>query len=209
MKFFTEQRQQRLFADVKQHYRTHKYDRVHQLDHVLRVMWWTRYLAQKEKASMSVVMPAAILHDISRNKGKEKEHAKNGSIMCRSFLRRCSYKEDEIKMISDAIMTHSTHDVNSPKTKEAKIIFDADKLDATGPLSIERWFLWCGKDGRRDVESAKKAIEDIKEWKKMYGSTPFFTNAGKAAGKKPMAYVERFFMDVIGDGKKFEAMKGL
>jgi len=139
---FDETRQKRLFDMIKDYFKENKSDPLHDIDHIVRVVYWTKLLSEKENANQSITIPAAILHDIGMPKYGDKLHARKGSEMCKPFLKDCGYTEDEIEKISDAISMHSTDDPKpeSPETIEGRILFDADKLDATGPAGLHRWF---------------------------------------------------------------------
>lgn len=64
-----------------------------------------------------------------------------------------------IKHIVDCILSHRYRTDNKPKTKEAMIVFDADKLETVGAIGIARAFAWVGKNNAHLYKTA-----DIEEY---------------------------------------------
>ena len=126
----------------------------HNLDHVMRVYKLSLLLAKDEdNVDLDVLIPATLLHDIARVKeSKDKtgktDHAILGSDMAEKILRELEYEEDKIKKIKHCISSHRFRSGNEPKTIEAKILFDADKLDAIGAIGIARCFMLAGQFGQ-------------------------------------------------------------
>ncbi len=126
----------------------------HNLDHVLRVYNLCVFLSKyEENVDMEVLIPAVLLHDIARvkeskDKSGEIDHAILGSEMAEEILRNLKYEEDKIEKIKHCIITHRFRTDNRPKTIEAKILFDADKLDALGSIGIARCFMLAGQFGQ-------------------------------------------------------------
>lgn len=204
MKIFTEHKQKKLFESVRKFYETHKYDLSHDIDHTARVMWWCIFLSKKEKADLSIVMPAAILHDLGMLGGIKNSHARKSYKMCYPFLKKCGYEEDEIKRIRETILMHSSSDRTFPKTIEGKVLFDADKLDAVNPISLHRWMFEYARRGYKYHIAMNKILASIKAWKRLVGRTPFYTKTGKKIGSKGLLYIEKVFSDIIIDLKKFK-----
>lgn len=92
---------------------------------------------------------ATILHDIGRSaqdKSKGKIcHAELGATMAEKILQSFATPEDKIRKITHCIGTHRFRGNNFPETLEAKVLFDADKLDAIGAVGIGRAFLFAGE----------------------------------------------------------------
>jgi uncharacterized protein len=201
-----DEREKRLFEKVKKYFRENKSDQLHDIDHIIRVVYWARVLSEKEGADLSVTIPAAILHDIGMPKHGDKLHAKMGSKMCKPFLKDCGYSENEIGKISETISMHSTDDPKPepPGTKEGRVLFDADKLDAAGPIALHRWFFEYSKMGYLHHEAVRKIPEHIQRWRKKYGDPPFFTETGKEIGKDRLKYIEKQCRDILRDLEKFK-----
>lgn len=126
----------------------------HNLDHILRVHNLCILLSQfEDSVDLEVLIPAALLHDIARakeshDKTGEIDHAVLGSEIAEDILRDLEYEEKKIKKIKHCIITHRFRSGNVPKTIEAKILFDADKLDGLGAVGIARTFMLAGQFGQ-------------------------------------------------------------
>ena len=204
MSFFKENRQKKLFALAGKYYNSHKSDNLHDFDHIVRVVWWIDFLSKKEKADASITIPAAILHDIAIPIVGDENHAREGAKLCKPFLRKCGYNRDEIEKIAETVLMHSTDDVNPPKTLEAKVMFDADKLDTVGLIGLHRWFFEYAKKGYKNYEATKKTLIHLNKWKKIYGNPPFFTKTAKKISVKKFRYLEKICNEILKDYKKFD-----
>lgn len=203
MSFFKDPKQKKLFELIKKYYQNHKFDYLHQFDHIVRVLWWIKFLSEKEKADLSITIPAAILHDIAISTVGDENHAIEGAKLCKPFLRKYGYSRDEIEKIAETVSMHSTDDANPPKTIEAKVMFDADKLDAVGPAALHRWFFEYGRKGYNNYRTVKKTLNKINEWKKRYGYPPFFTKTARKISVKGLRYVENTCNLILKDSNKF------
>lgn len=138
----------------------------HRLDHSLRVYNLCLNLTKGENIDMEVLEAAALLHDIGGAKetadpsGKT-DHAVIGAKMVKPILKKSGFSKEKTKHVQDCIETHRYKTRRKPKTKEAQILFDADKLDALGAIGIARGFVWIGKN---NANIYKKA--DIKKYAK-------------------------------------------
>jgi uncharacterized protein len=96
---------------------------------------------------MMVLLPAAFFHDIARPAEMEKgmPHEEVGARMAERYLRSVQYDEERIPKITHAIRTHRYRSIEKPETLEARILSDADKLDAMGAVGIARTFIHAGE----------------------------------------------------------------
>lgn len=139
----------------------------HNLDHVMRVYSLCLLLAEhEENVDLHVLIPAALLHDIARVKESndntgETDHAILGSKIAEGILKDLEYEEEKVEKIKHCIATHRFRSGNEPKTIEAKILFDADKLDVLGAIGIARSFMIAGQFRQRlsTKQSSGKYIE--------------------------------------------------
>jgi uncharacterized protein len=119
----------------------------HGLDHILRVVHLCEVIGKREGADMGVLLPAAYFHDIGRPV-EEREgipHEEAGAQMAEAYLRSIRYDEERIPGIVHAIRTHRYSTGNEPETLEARVLSDADKLDAMGAVGIARTFIRAGE----------------------------------------------------------------
>ncbi|MDE6385354.1 MAG: HD domain-containing protein [Eubacterium sp.] len=132
----------------------------HDRDHIYRVLNNCLIIAQKESnVDYEILMTAALLHDIGRD-GKVKKHNEIGAELAYDFLNSINFPKDKIESVCHAIFCHSNSCYGMQKTLEAKILYDADKLDAVGVMGICRALIGTGnynnpmyvlKDGRVDL----------------------------------------------------------
>jgi len=138
----------------------------HNFDHVMRVYDLALHLAENEDVDLDVIKAAALLHDIGGKKevddptGKT-DHAIESAKMAEPILNNLGYSKDKIKHIQDCIISHRYRTENKPQTKEAKIVFDADKLETVGAIGIARAFVWVGRNNAHIYKNA-----DIDEYAK-------------------------------------------
>jgi uncharacterized protein len=125
----------------------------HRWDHTLRVYRLAYKIGELEGANLEVVGYAALLHDIGRSREDESagevDHAQEGGRMARNILKDLDMEETKIREVVHCIETHRFRDDNQPQTLEAKVLYDADKLDSIGAVGIGRAFLFSGEVGAR------------------------------------------------------------
>jgi len=128
-----------------------KADPAHDFSHILRVCKLARIIGQEEKADMRVLLPAALLHDLESKKGPESGQEPSGQAglgAARSFLQGKGLGRDRIEKVLYAVEVHSFSRGIIPATLEARILQDADRLDAMGAIGIARLFVTGGALGR-------------------------------------------------------------
>lgn len=122
----------------------------HNFEHTLRVFNTCSHIGYQMNADMSILLYSALLHDIGRT---HPHHALAGSKIAEKVLRELRFNREQIDKICDAIETHSFSGQKKPKTLEAKILSDADKLDAMGAIGIYRTAAYTAEKGRKIEES--------------------------------------------------------
>ncbi|NIO22983.1 MAG: HD domain-containing protein, partial [Candidatus Aenigmarchaeota archaeon] len=109
----------------------------HDFEHIERTVKLAKLLAEGEGADRDVCEVAAWLHDIGKAKNEE-VHGDIGANMAKPFLGRLGFKGDFIEKVCHAIECHDAASVHKARTIEAKVVFDADKLQAIGPFGFGR-----------------------------------------------------------------------
>lgn len=126
----------------------------HDMEHVLRVYNLALHLAEGENVDMDVLRAAALLHDIARVKedndqSGQTDHALLSAQMCLPILKEVNFPAEKIQHVQDCIVSHRYRTGNEPKTIEAKILFDADKLDTVGAIGVARCYVWVGRNNAK------------------------------------------------------------
>lgn len=194
----------------------------HNMEHIMRVYNLCLHLAENEPdIDIDILKTAALLHDIGRVKEDNDDsgridHAIHSAKMAENILRNLGYEEDKIEKIKHCIMTHRFRSGNVPKTKEAKILFDADKLDALGSIGIARAFIIAGQYGEKiysDIpidkytknnivgESQNGRIKDLSkhavnlEFEMKFKHIPekLYTKKAKEIAKQRFKFMKQFF----------------
>ena len=139
----------------------------HKWDHTLRVYRLCKHIGIAEGVDMEVVLAAAYLHDIGRGYQDESKgalcHAEKGVQMAGSILEKLALSEAQKNNILHCIRSHRFRGSHDPMTPEARVLFDADKLDAIGAVGVARAFLFAGEIGAR-LHSTRARIEDTRPY---------------------------------------------
>jgi uncharacterized protein len=125
----------------------------HDWDHTERVLRLCLRIGKREKADLEILKLAAVLHDIGRPEEDRTSgkvcHSEAGAALARKILAAHGVEDEKIARVVHCIETHRFRKKTVPATKEAKILFDADKLDSIGAVGIGRAFLFAGEVGAR------------------------------------------------------------
>lgn len=140
----------------------------HDFSHVLRVLKLAREIAKSEKNIDSEVLElSAILHDIERKKedlddtGKV-DHAIDSARTAGKILERFNFPADKIEKIKECIISHRFKTNYQPRSVEAKILADADRLDVMGAIGIARCACWIGENNAT-IYSETPLIDYVKK----------------------------------------------
>ena len=123
-------------------------DSAHDFDHVLRVVAMADRIAQAEGADREIVRAAALLHDIGLDEGRA-GHETSAANRAKEVLREHGYAETFCDSVAHAIEAHRFRSGPVPQTLEARVLFDADKLDAIGAIGVARAFAFGAHRGQR------------------------------------------------------------
>ncbi len=140
----------------------------HDWEHTNRVLNMALHIGKKEKANLEILELAALLHDIGRpeeHKSKGKlDHAEIGAQKAEKILKRHGVDLKKIEKIVHCIRCHRFRGKNIPKSLEAKVFFDADKLDSSGAIGIGRAFFWASQVGAKLHNDKGCDIKKTKEY---------------------------------------------
>ena len=141
----------------------------HDLDHVMRVHNLCKKIAEKEdEVDLEVLEIASLLHDIGKDEENNDktgniDHAVLGAEKAGKILSQIGFNKNKIEHVRSCILSHRHRKGRIPKSIEAKILFDADKLDAVGAIGIARSYAWIGKNRAKifkKVDDLDKYIEE-------------------------------------------------
>ncbi|MBO3763186.1 MAG: HD domain-containing protein [Candidatus Brockarchaeota archaeon] len=135
--------------------KTRSSDLAHRFDHAECVARNAIRISKREKVDLEIVLVAAYLHDIvSRRESKNKPHHVASAERAKIVLKKIGYDEDFIKKVYDAIVEASYESWISgikPRSREAKVLHDADLLEAMGARGIARAFAFAGAYDSREL----------------------------------------------------------
>jgi uncharacterized protein len=165
-------------------------------------------MGRVEGADLEVLEIAALLHDVGRpyqDKSKGNLcHAQKGVEIAHSALRGYPISREQKSNILHCIRSHRFRGNHQPASLEAKILFDADKLDAIGAIGTGRAFLFAGEVGAKlhnsavDPEETEAYTEDdtgYREFRLKLSRIKdrMLTTEGRRMAKERHAFMEKFF----------------
>ena len=120
-------------------------DPVHGFDHALRVLRLAKKIGAAMGADLEILHAAALLHDAvganpaddSENGGRASHEDESADFAC-SILEKAGWPEERIGHVQACIRSHRFRTEEKPQSLEARILFDADKLDVNGAFGAAR-----------------------------------------------------------------------
>ena len=185
----------------------------HDWTHVERVRNLAMHIGKKEKADLFVLELAAFLHDIGRkeemkNKGRTC-HAEEGARIARNILEKYEIEKSQVENIVHCIQSHRFRKNNMPITVEARVIYDADKLDTIGSIGVARIFLFAGSSAsgllytgnekklaldNKDYQYTKEDTALLEYYKKIqFVHKKIVTKEGKRIAKERQKFMSDYF----------------
>ncbi len=200
-------------------------DSAHGKDHIYRVLYQALRIAKtEENIDYDVLITACLLHDVGRKEqfaDPKVCHAMVGAEKAYKFLIENGFDIEFAEKIRQCIQAHRYRESNQPQTLEAKILFDADKLDVVGAMGIARTLLYKGKveeplyslseDGSVSDGKGDKNPSFFQEYKyKLEGLySKFYTKKATEIAKERQAVAADFYnslykevQDSYGNGKE-------
>lgn len=139
------------------------WDAAHDPAHVERVVHMARRLAEEEGARLEVVVPAAWLHDcvaVPKDSPLRSRASRLAAERATSLLREWGAEEALLPEIAHAIEAHSFSAGIPPRTLEARVVQDADRLDALGAVGLARCLMLSGQMGQRLYDPGDPFCQD-------------------------------------------------
>jgi len=139
------------FQQIETHMLSCMRDAAHDAEHVYRVLYNVLDIAVHEKnVDYDVLLAACLLHDIGRMRQFDNPdvcHATEGGEMACQYLDGIGFPLDKAERVKHCIISHRYRSDAPPTSVEAKILFDADKIDVTGAIGIARTLFYQGHVG--------------------------------------------------------------
>lgn len=184
-------------------------DSAHDKEHIYRVLHNALVIAQGELGvDCDVLIAACLLHDIARPEQIRDPslcHAAVGSEKAYAFLTGNGFSTEFAAKVRDCIRTHRFRKNDQPESLEAKILFDADKLDVAGAIGVARTLVYKGSvsdplytrnpDGSISDGTAGEVSSFFREYKfkleKLYDR--FYTAKGRELALQRKSAAEAFY----------------
>lgn len=195
-------------------------DSAHDREHIYRVLYTALDIAQSEPtADLEILTAACLLHDIGRPEqfaNPKLCHAEVGSRKAYEFLIGIGWTEERAAHVRDCVYTHRFRSGNPPQSIEAKILFDADKIDVSGAMGMARSLMYRGAVGEplytvntdgtvsdgSDTDEPSFFREYHFKLKNIYGK--FFTERGKEIALSRQKAAEEFYNALLSEVKGSE-----
>ena len=171
----------------------------HGLDHFLRVRSIALKIAEKENADKEIVEAMTLLHDLVRFEDEREEESVEETLReAKNILLELNFSQDKIQLILGGIESHSLHSKTQkdPSTLEAKILFDADKIDSVGEIGLARWFMTMGNKNISIKDSALIYLNTIKKQEEKM-NFKLYTKTGTKLIKKDLEFSKNFLISLV------------
>jgi uncharacterized protein len=187
-------------------------DAAHDAEHIRRVVAAARRLAAAEGADLAVVLPAAWLHDCVHVPKDSPLRAQASTLAAEAatrYLAEAGYPAPYLPAIGHAIAAHSFTAGIAPRSPEAMVVQDADRLDALGAVGLARCLALGGAMGRplydpsepfpneRPADDARSSIDHFFT-KLLRLAATMTTAAGRAEAERRTAFM-RAFLNQLAD----------
>lgn len=160
----------------------------HDWNHVLAVRRHAmRISARYENINRRVLKAACYLHDIGRSV-KDEGHSQESFKIAKPFLKQINIEESEINAVEDTIISHDVSAVLDAKTTEARILFDADKLEILSVYGFIRVLLFLVDERKMSIDSA---INFLWNYVKSVEERYLYSQEAKELIKQDMKILER------------------
>ena len=205
-----------MYTQIEKYMQSCMEDSAHDSEHIYRVLYNALEIAKAEEGvDYDVLITACLLHDIGRKEqfaDPKVCHAMAGGEKAFAFLTQQGYGEAFAEKVQHCVQTHRFRKALQPQTIEAKILFDADKLDVTGALGIARSLMYKAEvaeplytkldDGSISDGTQSDAPSFFREYKfkleKLYDKfyTPKGSQMAQARREIAVAFYEKLYQEV-------------
>lgn len=188
-----------------------KVDGSHDTSHLLRV--WNNVCAirDEEGGDPEILIAATLLHDcvsVEKNSPFRSSASRLAAAKARDLLTEMGWGEERIDAVAHAVEAHSFSAAITPETLEAKILQDADRLDALGMIGVARMFYVSGRMGgelydpqdphasNRDYDDKRFAVDHF-HTKLFHLADGFQTSTGARLAQVRHERMKRFLNELM------------
>ncbi len=186
-------------------------DGSHDLTHIQRVWHNAAAIARTEPgADTELLLAAVILHDcvaVEKNSPLRSQASRLSAERARGLIAPFGWAAERVDNLAHAIATHSFSAGLTPETLEARILQDADRLDAIGAIGIARCFyiggrLQSGLYSAEDPAAETRVLDDKRyaldhfKAKLFHVADGFLTPTGQAMAAERSRFM-RVFVDTM------------
>jgi uncharacterized protein len=145
-------------------------DGSHDLSHLLRVWNNARRLQAEEGGELRILVAAVLLHDcvhVEKNSPLRSQASTLSGERAQQILSSLGWAAKDAQRVAHAVQAHSYSAQITPQTLEAKIVQDADRLDAIGAIGVARCFYVAGRMGSglyeaQDPQAEQRPLQDAR-----------------------------------------------
>lgn len=188
-------------------------DSAHDVTHIRRVVKNAKQILEQEPADSEIVIAAAWLHDcviLPKDHPERKKASTLAGEKAAELLSVIEFPSGKIERVKHAVEAHSFSAGIFPKTAEAKIVQDADRLDAIGAIGIARCLMIGGKMDRPLYEPKDPLAENREPDDSIWTIDHFYeklfklpdmmhTNSAKKEAKRRVEFMERYLEELKRD----------
>ncbi|CAB3969511.1 phosphohydrolase [Burkholderia cenocepacia] len=152
------------------HWRDANGDGSHDTSHLQRVWKNAAAIHAQEGGDAEVLLVATLLHDcvaVEKDSPLRAQASRLSAEKARQVLKSLDWPDAKIDAVAHAVEAHSFSAGVAPKTIEAKVLQDADRLDAIGMVGVARCFYVAGRMGSAlydpaDPHASARALDDTR-----------------------------------------------
>lgn len=188
-------------------------DGAHDLSHLERVWRNARFIQAEEGGDLEMIAAAVLLHDyvqVPKDSPMRSKAAALAADKARSILETIGWRTPRIRLVAEAIESHSFSAGLTPRSLEGRILQDADRLDAIGLTGVARCFYTAGRMGsalynREDPAAQSRALDDLHFAldhfpNKLLGlATRFQTNTGRQLARIRERRLRQFYDGMLAE----------
>jgi len=145
-------------------------DGAHDVAHRLRVWRTAQAIAAVEGGRLDILAAASLLHDcvaVEKFSPLRSRASLLAADRAAQILQRIGWSTEAVSDVAHAIAAHSFSAGIAPATLEARVLQDADRLDALGHIGIARCFYIAGRMGSAiyhpdDVSAEHRPLDDMR-----------------------------------------------